>query len=176
VGKQLVAQPAPSREISGEEFASTHTPIRPKEVNMKKQVIQVILAMAVSLSLAVAVGSAQSSPSLKADIPFDFHVGRATLPSGEYTVKSVSPASGAICIQSRDGSKVAMALTIPFAPSKKDGPAKMVFNRYGSDYFLSQVSNPSDSLVRELMKTKAETEIAKKVNEAQTTEVALTKH
>ena len=45
----------------GAGFASTHTPIQVKEVKMKRQVIQVTLAIAVSLTLAVAVGSAQTS-------------------------------------------------------------------------------------------------------------------
>ena len=86
---------------------------------MKNQVIQVTLAVAVSLSLAVAIASAQSSYMLVGKIPFDFHVGQATLPSGEYTVKSVSQAGGVICIQSRDGSRGAMALTFPFAQARE---------------------------------------------------------
>ena len=68
-----------------------------------------------------------------------------------------------------------MVLTNPVAPSKNDGEAKLVFNRYGTDYFLSQVWNPDESIVRGLSRSKAETEIARKSGNAHTTLVALKK-
>ncbi len=143
---------------------------------MKRQVIQVTLAVAVSLTLAAAIGSAQSSVKGVADIPFDFHVGNATLPPGQYTVKSGFPTSDSICFQSKDGSRNAMAMTIAVTQGKRDGPMKLVFNRYGSSYFLSQVWNPDDSIVRGLWKSKGETELARSIRNANTTEVALKKH
>ena len=143
---------------------------------MKRQVIQATLAVAVSLMLVVAVGSAQTSVRAVADIPFDFHVGNATLPSGQHMIKSGFPTSDTLSIQSKVGSRNAIAMTLAVTPSKKDGAAKLVFNRYGSNYFLSQVWNPADSIVRGLSKSKAEIEVAQKASEAQATEVALKKH
>ncbi|HVN83187.1 MAG TPA: hypothetical protein VMW38_29655 [Terriglobia bacterium] len=142
---------------------------------MKRLIHQVSLAVTLSLVLGVAVVSAQNSHTLVGDIPFDFHVGKALLPAGEYTVKSTPPVSGAICIRSKDGSKSAMVQTFGLAPSKEDGVAKLVFNRYGSSYFLSQVWNPSEPIVRGLTKSKVEIEVARKASEAQAMEVALEK-
>lgn len=142
---------------------------------MKRQVIQATLAVAVSLMLVVAVGSAQTSVRAVANIPFDFHVGNATLPSGQYMIKSGFPTTGTLSIQSKDGSGNAIAMTLAVAPIKGDGKAKLVFSRYGSEYFLSEVWNPADTIVRGLTKTKAEMEMARKIGQAQTTEVALRK-
>jgi len=143
---------------------------------MRRFIHQVSLAVAVYLFLGAAVVSAQSSTRLVGDIPFEFHVGQATLPSGEYTVKSGYPTADTICIQSKDRSRSAMVQTIPFSPGKEGGVAKLVFTQYGSNYFLSQVWNPSESIVRELNKSKLEMEVARKVRESQATEVALRKH
>ena len=142
---------------------------------MKRLIHQVSLAVTLSLVLGVAVVSAQNSHTLVGDIPFDFHVGKALLPAGEYTVKSTIPVSGAICIQSTDGSKSAMVQTFALAPSKGDGAAKLVFNRYGSTYFLSQVWNPSESIVLGLSKSKVEIEVARKARDTNAMEVALGK-
>jgi hypothetical protein len=142
---------------------------------MKRQVIQATLPVAASFVLAVAVGSAQSSARASANIPFDFHVGNATLPSGQYLVKSGTPTIDTLVIQSKDGSRSALAMTHGVKLTQSDSAAKLVFNQYGTNYFLSQVWNPSDSIVRGLVKTKAEMEVARQVRGVQTTVVALEK-
>ncbi|HVN83185.1 MAG TPA: hypothetical protein VMW38_29645 [Terriglobia bacterium] len=142
---------------------------------MKKQVIQATLAVAVSIMLVVAVGSAQTPSRGSADIPFNFHVGNATLPAGPYQVNSGYPTTDSLSIRSKDGSKGAIVMTSAVAPMKADGTSKLVFNQYGSEYFLSEVWNPYDSIVRGVVKTKSEVEVARKVREGQITEVALKK-
>ena len=142
---------------------------------MKTLIQQMSLAVTLSMLLGVAVVSAQTSHTLVGDIPFDFHVGKALLPAGEYTVKSGLPFFDAICIQSKDGSKSAMVQTFGLAPGKEGGTAKLVFNRHGSTYFLSQIWKPSESIVRGLSKTKMEIEVAGEAREAQVMEVALGK-
>ena len=142
---------------------------------MKRQITQVTLAVAVSLMLAVAVSFAQTSARASAKIPFDFHVGNITLPSGLYLVKSGFPTVDTLLIQSKDASRSAVAMTQGVKSTQRDGAAKLVFNQYGTNYFLSQVWNPSDSIVRGLVMTKAEMEVARQVRGAQTTVVALEK-
>jgi len=142
---------------------------------MKRQFIHLTILVAVTLTLALAVGLAQTPARGSADIPFNFHVGNATLPAGPYQVKSGYPTTDSLSIRSKDGSKGAIVMTSAVAPMKADGTAKLVFNQYGSEYFLSQVWNPSDSIVRGVVKTKSEVEVARKVRGGQITEVALGK-
>jgi len=142
---------------------------------MKRQFIHLTSAVAVALTLAVAIGFAQTSSRGSADIPFNFHVGNATLPAGQYLVNSGYPTTTSLLIRSKDGSKGAMVMTSAIAPMKADGAAKLVFNQYGSDYFLSEVWNPSDSIVRGVVKTKSEVEVARKALGGKITEIVMEK-
>ena len=146
---------------------------------MKRHIYQASSSVVVAMLLAVAVVSAEPSYVAVGNIPFDFHVGQATLPSGEYILMLDFPLRGTICIQSKDGSKRAMVIGTPFIPKNKDGEnkdgaEKLVFRQYGSDYFLSRVSQPGQPGL-ELMKTKLESEIAQRASPAHTAEVALGK-
>jgi len=142
---------------------------------MRRRIYQACLSVVVALLLTMGVVFAQTSARVLADIPFDFHVGNATLPSGQYMIKSGFPTRDALSFQSRYGSRNAMTLTTAVSPSKGDGVAKLVFNRYGSNYFLSQVWNPSDSIVRGVWKSKAEMEVARNIHDTDTVAVALKK-
>lgn len=93
----------------------------------------------VSLALlATASLFAQSRTSMKVQVPFGFHVGNAMLPAGEYTVdNNVSP--HVLRVRSIDGSPTAMVLTTGLGKRSGITAARLIFNRYGDTYFLSQV-------------------------------------
>ena len=98
------------------------------------------------LMLAVISGSAFNyvPTVVKADIPFDFIVRGKTVPAGTYTVSQVSlRRPDVLVIQGLDGRShgvVDTQLTLTKQgwnafPGEYD--AKLVFNRYGNQYFLS---------------------------------------
>ena len=78
---------------------------------MKKQVNRSFVTFLV-LSVIWAVPSlyAQSSHPMAFKIPFQFNVGKTSLPAGDYTVKPLSPA--ALLIRSDDCRSNAIVLTI----------------------------------------------------------------
>ena len=81
---------------------------------------------------------AQVPGRLIVDVPFDFSAGTSKLKSGSYTVRKINATT--LSIRSEDGTKsvlISSALTIDSARSKNG--LRLVFNRYGDDYFLSQV-------------------------------------
>jgi hypothetical protein len=49
----------------------------------------------------------------------------------------------------------------------------LIFNRYGSEYFLSEVRNPGDNFGAQLPKVKQERNLAKQTGEAKREAVAL---
>ena len=120
--------------------------------------------------LAAPVVQAQSG-MLVANIPFQFNVGKAVLPSGEYHVKAMNPTT--FLIQSKDGHQAAVANTIGVSSSKEEDNGKLVFNRYGNQYFLSKVWRPGNREGRELLKSRAEIEIAKSISSPEATTVAV---
>ena len=99
-----------------------------------------ILTLVVGLAL-VAVESANgqlTSQGVSAEIPFDFIVGDKTLPAGKYTVKD-SNGGGALKILSRDGNSAAFRLSNQVTEKSHKRNARLVFHRYGQQYFLAQV-------------------------------------
>ena len=94
---------------------------------------------------------------LVADIPFDFYVGAQKLPAGRYTVRTEGDPA---LLRIYDGAGHA-TLTYSHAINTSDTTRSlMIFNRYGDQYFLSEV-RWSGSVARQLMISPLETQIAK---------------
>ncbi len=132
---------------------------------MYKHAYQVLIALTLFAGLMVPATQAQSI-MLKADIPFDFVVGDKQLPSGEYHVKS--PQSGVMLIQSKDAHSSAIVLTTGMQAGKISDVGKLVFNRYGDQYFLSKIWAPSSDTGRELPKSRLEREVAQRLSDGGT--------
>lgn len=127
---------------------------------MSKQIFKsfTMLTLAVGLALAVGVASANgqmTSTRVIADIPFDFIVGGTTLPSGEYTVSAITSNSDGLRISSRDGKSSAIRLSNLAMDESKQRIARIVFRRYGQQYFLAEVWTGAD-YGRRLMQSKRE--------------------
>jgi len=75
---------------------------------------------------------------IQVTIPFDFIVGSKSFTAGDYNVRP-DLTSTVLAIQSVDGQSAAMALTQSLHAINKPGRTRLVFNRYGDQYFLSQV-------------------------------------
>jgi hypothetical protein len=97
-------------------------------------------------------------------------VGDKQLPAGEYQVKSLHQA--ALQIQSKDTRSTAIALTTAMQATKISNTGKLVFNRYGDQYFLSKIWAASSDSGRELPKSRLEREVAQRLSEKGTIVVA----
>jgi hypothetical protein len=107
---------------------------------MKKQLFGTLATLSLLFALTIVSAQAQSANRITAHMPFDFQVGAKTLPAGDYSVRRLS--SNALLIESADGQQSAVAQ----APRNVEGNAnakpsteKLVFRRYGDQYFLAQV-------------------------------------
>lgn len=98
--------------------------------------------------------------SVKVDIPFDFVASQATLPAGEYRVSRNQPAQGMVRLVNSKG-HTSMCLAGGIQANRPSNTTKLVFNRYGSHYFLSQVWAQGDNTGHLLRPSKAEREIAR---------------
>jgi len=76
---------------------------------------------------------------LLVDIPFAFVAGNATLPAGEYRVQKLDGNSAVLLIHCWDASASALVITNAAQAKEPRSESKLVFNRYGNRYFLSQV-------------------------------------
>ena len=137
---------------------------------MYKHVYQVLTALTLVAWLMVPATHAQSI-MLKADIPFNFVVGDTQLPSGEYHVKQLRP--GVIQVQDKVTRSSAIVMTTGVQTGKTSDVGKLVFNRYGDNYFLSRIWEPSSITGRQLPKSRLEREVAVNFALGQTTVAAV---
>ena len=119
---------------------------------MKKSVLSVIaISSLLASSLVVLAGNVQGN--IKADIPFDFTVGKARLSAGQYTIQR-GTSHGSLKLSCEKSS--VMVLTYGGSTSSIPAHAKLVFHKYGDQYFLAQVWDEGSTTADNLMATKAE--------------------
>lgn len=130
---------------------------------MKRQILKTFSMLAVAVALASPAVYAQTRlRTLEAPIPFDFVVGNQTLAAGDYTVKA-GDAAGSIVIKSTEPGSIAIALTNSVIARKTPAEGRLVFNRYGDQYFLSTVWEPGNNTGCALRMSKREKEMASRV-------------
>jgi hypothetical protein len=96
-----------------------------------------ILMSTAMFVLAAGTSLAQFTVT-RVEIPFDFAVGSAKLPAGEYIVDThIAP--GVVALRATDGRGAASAQVNHTVANKPADESKLVFNKYGNRYFLSQV-------------------------------------
>ena len=137
---------------------------------MKKQELFPMLAV---LLLVTGMASAQMQQSaLKANIPFNFVAGKMALPAGEYRISTISDLGGVLAVAGGDsgqalvGSHAVQAATVA-------AETKLIFHRYGDQYFLYQVWVSGENRGRELPQTSREKELLAR---ARFTSVAVLAH
>jgi hypothetical protein len=134
---------------------------------MKKQALSFLGVLGL-LALLVAESAHAQTIHVRANVPFDFSVNREILPAGHYEVRTISSATGqALVINNSQGKISRMFLTNFVNRSAADaGKTKLVFRRYGQQYFLSQVWVAGNDTGRELPKSAREMELARAIEPA----------
>ena len=118
-----------------------------------------ILIATVLLSAVSVYVQAQERPLLTATVPFAFTVENSNLPAGAYNV-SILPPYNMIKVQSADGRKATMISAIPSRNSGESKQAKLVFHRFGNEYFLAQVWEQGSNVHRDLRRGNRARELA----------------
>lgn len=91
----------------------------------------------VALCGAAPVVSAQSK--IGADIPFAFAVGNNEYPAGAWTFERSASTAGLYTLRDRNGKPVAMVMTTGLGGNDQFGPPRLVFHRYGTEYYLAEI-------------------------------------
>ena len=125
-----------------------------------------------ALSLLLTVTGAHAQSSARANVPFAFKVGAKQMPAGTYTVEG-RIGSDIIMVHNLQTGTSALALGRRESPSAKTD--KLIFHRYGSQYFLSAIlgGKGSQAMVFPAGKQEKELQIAQaRANSANNVEVA----
>jgi len=133
---------------------------------MKKQFQMVVTLIALLIIAGVSSANAQTQPRLQlnVNIPFTFTIGDKVMPAGDYAVRCTNPSSDVKVLQltNSNGHESALIRTNSVIGKNEDN-AKLVFNRYGDQYFLAQVWLASDSDGMQALKSRTEKRMAREL-------------
>ena len=135
---------------------------------MKRHIAKGLAMLMFTLALAAAsaaVENGQAKARLVAQVPFEFMVADKALGAGEYRVAAIDQSGDTIAITNSQGDN-AIRLSMPTERKTRGKAAKLVFHRYGSTYFLSQVWMAGDATGRELPRSKQERAIERELKVA----------
>jgi hypothetical protein len=118
--------------------------------------------------LLLPMAQAQVNVGLDGNVPFEFHIGNMVLPAGNYIVRPISGFSPSILtIQALDQTARMILFVCPSRTQAGSAQiTRLVFNRYGSTYFLSEVWQGFGSVGLQLGLSKAERIMAREMARA----------
>ena len=124
---------------------------------MKRQILSVAAALGLSI---IAAGQCHAQPPVTVKVPFAFQAGDKIMPAGEYRIQSASFSNEAVQVVGKsDGKSTAAVMTLPVERNGKAVSPRLVFHRYGNEYFLTEIWN-GEPQGRHLYQTSREREFA----------------
>jgi hypothetical protein len=118
-----------------------------------------LITLCLLFTAATLFAQTESQRLMKINIPFAFGVEDHSLPAGEYLVLTVTP-ERSIRIVSVDGKHSAIVNDLPNYASSPSPSSRLVFHRYGNQYFLTQVWTAGQNVARNTLSSKRAMEIA----------------
>ena|SRR5690242_4008112 len=107
--------------------------------------------------------------TVKIEIPFRFSLNGKVFHSGSYLVSPLTDKT--VALRSADGKQSAVLMTSPVIAASVSGP-KLVFHRYGDDYFLTQAWLRQSDTGREFPMSADEIRLAREYSQQQVILVA----
>lgn len=108
---------------------------------MKRILSLAVVTIAICL-VATATQAQSDSLKIRVHVPFSFTVENTTFDAGDYVV--TQPSNGVLRVQNQSGySSTVQHVESAHSRMESDGRVKLVFHRYGGQYFLAVVSNGS---------------------------------
>jgi len=128
------------------------------------------LILAAGLFAATLTASLHAQTmNMQASIPFEFRIGNTVLPSGEYTIRH----SGGVLFVKQTGGAHKGGIFLTVGPAGSSASGTLLFNRYGSTYYLSKVWPAGSKEAQAAPKTAREKELESHIGQPGTTTVAL---
>ena len=124
---------------------------------MKKLLVVLTTGGLLALSLVASAQAQMPGVPIRASIPFDFVVRGKTLPAGTYEIERVTEDPSGLLLRNVNNRREHVVFETESMQGKRIPRRNvLVFNRYGDDYFLSEVVTAGDQDGRELAPSHAE--------------------
>jgi hypothetical protein len=129
-----------------------------------RTLITITVLLTASASLFAQI---ENRPLMKVNIPFSFTVDNQALPAGVYFLKAVTP-EHSISLTSADSRHTTIVNDLPNYGGAPSLNSRLVFHKYGNEYFLTQVWTKGDSVARNPYVSKRAIELAQSGSRANT--------
>ena len=121
-----------------------------------KKLSNVLFNIAAAAALTGGFGIARAAEPMKADIPFDFTVGKTKLPAGRYSIET-NKQSHFVIIRDARNQNSAVVICQDRSPSHRDD-TYLTFRVYGSKHYLAGAQSSTLGVAWDLSRTAAERE------------------
>jgi hypothetical protein len=145
-------------KIAADLASATASKNKKENTIMRKQLVKGFTTFGLFLTLIVGSVQAQTGYQMEVNIPFDFTAGRTSLTAGIYSVKLIS--ENMLLVRSSDGTKNVLLLARQAEHVRTRKPARVIFNRYGDRYFLSETFFSEADLGCQVNPSRAERDLA----------------
>jgi len=120
-----------------------------------------LLLFAAALALVVTTVASAQTTKVKVTVPFSFIANRANLPAGQYLLQSVDIEGKVLQIRNMETNSSNLVMFHSCVSLASVKQTKLVFNRYGEQYFLNQIWVEGNNSGHELSPSPREKEVAK---------------
>jgi hypothetical protein len=132
-----------------------------------------LLSIAMSLALLMSAAAQAQTTHMIVTVPFEFTAGNVQLPAGEYEVEAMGPWGGStLSVHNVNSNAGSVVLSNSCQSKKAAADAKLVFYRYGHQYFLAQVWNRNSVAGSQIQINPRQTELAKNQSKDQVVLIA----
>jgi hypothetical protein len=132
-----------------------------------------LLSIAMSLALLMSAAAQAQTTHMIVTVPFEFTAGNVQLPAGEYEVEAMGPWGGStLSVHNVNSNAGSVVLSNSCQSKKPAADAKLVFYRYGHQYFLAQVWNRNSVAGSQIQINPRQTELAKNQSKDQVVLIA----
>ena len=128
---------------------------------MTTKIINTLTGLVLLLAVAAPLHAGSIlNHEMTVSVPFGFIAGDRSLPPGDYSVQ-VNPERGSVVLH-QEGQSPLLLLTNQRESTNTPPRGKLVFKRYGANFFLSEVWNQDNATGQALTPSAAEKEMAHK--------------
>jgi hypothetical protein len=128
--------------------------------------MKLTLVSSAVMAIALSAQMATAQEKLTANVPFEFQAGDNRMPAGEYSI--IRSHNNILVLQHTSTRKNLIQTVNPESTVNVQEKGKLVFNRHGEAYFLSQVWAPGTVNGCSLRSGKREAEMKRASNERKT--------
>ena len=132
-----------------------------------KRLTMLSLVSMFTLFAAVASANAQLIHRVRAKIPFNFSMGDKKFQAGQYTFSRFSPDGKIMLVSSVDANTRIFQSTIGTEVLTARNESRLVFHRYGDQYFLEQIWTAGERRGTEVPESRSERTIRQQLARTQ---------